>query len=84
MSDRVCLDVRTNDKSGRALNPSLSVTGARGEGERAELRWRTRVLSNEIRDHIFGPNNPKHYKRWIAVTFGIKIMHTWLVKTEFQ
>ena len=38
MSDRVCLDVRTNDKSGRALNPSLSVTGARGEGERVELR----------------------------------------------
>ena len=33
MSDRVCLDVRTNDKSGRALNPSLSVKGARGEGE---------------------------------------------------
>ena len=36
MSDRVCLDVRTNDKSGRALNPSLSVTGARGEGEGRE------------------------------------------------
>ena len=36
MSDRVCLDVRTNDKSGRALNPSLSVTETRRERERVE------------------------------------------------
>ena len=48
MSDRVCLDVRTNDKSGRALNPSLSVTETRRERERVE-RYRVQGDSQEMK-----------------------------------
>ena len=48
MSDRVCLDVRTNDKSGRALNPSLTQCHEDEREERVENLCSLGSCSNKL------------------------------------